>query len=72
MFNIACLVHAVCLSIVWTIAILLHRLFFHPLAKFPGPKVAAATFWYEFYYDVTKRGQYFREIGKMHEKYGTS
>lgn len=48
-----------------------YRLYFSPLAKFPGPKLAAATLWYEFYYDVVQKGRYTWEIGKMHEKYGT-
>jgi hypothetical protein len=50
--------------------ILIHRLVLSPVAKYPGPKLAAATFWYEFYFDVVKRGSYFREIAKMHQKYG--
>lgn len=48
----------------------IYRLFFHPLAKFPGPKLAAATHLYEGYYDVVKKGRYIFEVGKMHEKYG--
>ncbi|KAI2629319.1 putative cytochrome P450 [Hypomontagnella submonticulosa] len=52
------------------IAVVVHRLIFSPLAHVPGPKLAAVTLWYEFYYDVIKRGSYFREIARMHEKYG--
>jgi hypothetical protein len=48
------------------------RLVFSPLAKFPGPKLAAVTLWYEFYYDVIKNGRYMWAIEKMHEKYGSS
>ncbi|KAJ5782303.1 hypothetical protein N7457_004077 [Penicillium paradoxum] len=47
-----------------------YHLYFHPLAKFPGPKIAAATFLYEFYYDVIKSGMYIWEVERMHEKYG--
>ncbi|KAL4998395.1 putative cytochrome P450 [Aspergillus recurvatus] len=49
---------------------LIYRLYFHPLAGFPGPKLAAATRWYEFYYDVIQRGTYVYKVEEMHEKYG--
>ena len=47
-----------------------YRLYFSPLAKFPGPKLAALTLWYEFYYDVIKRGRYTWKIAELHERYG--
>lgn len=47
-----------------------YRLYLSPLAKFPGPKLAALTLWYEFYFDVVKRGRYTWEIAKMHEQFG--
>jgi hypothetical protein len=56
--------------ILYSIGLVVYRLFLHPVAKFPGPKLAAASFWYEFYYDVVRRGRYFKEIEKMHAQYG--
>jgi hypothetical protein len=67
-------------SVLWIAAVLgivgyflirtIYRLYFHPLHKFPGPKLAAATHSYEFYYDAIKRGRFIWEIQRMHEKYG--
>ncbi|KAL2018475.1 hypothetical protein VTK56DRAFT_831 [Thermocarpiscus australiensis] len=48
----------------------LYRLCFHPLAKFPGPKLAALTRLYEGYYDVILDGQYTFKIEQLHKKYG--
>ncbi|KAJ4286522.1 hypothetical protein N0V90_013222 [Kalmusia sp. IMI 367209] len=48
----------------------IYRLYFHPLRKIPGPKLAAISRSYEFYYDVIKGGKFLFQIEKMHEKYG--
>ena len=48
-----------------------YRITCHPLAKFPGPKLAAATFWYEFYYDLfPHKLRYLWRIEELHRKYG--
>lgn len=47
-----------------------YRLYLSPVAKFPGPKLAGLTFWYEFYYDVIKRGNYTFKIRELHKQYG--
>lgn len=52
------------------IATAIYNVWFHPLAGFPGPKIAVIGPWYEFYYDVIKDGRYLWQIEKMHEKYG--
>lgn len=56
--------------ILYFVSVAWYRLYFSPLAKFPGPKLAALTFWVEFYHDVLRRGQFGFEIVKMHERYG--
>lgn len=45
---------------------------FHPLSRFPGPKIAAASYIYEAYYDWLLVGRYGHEIRRMHERYGES
>lgn len=48
----------------------IHRLYFSPVASFPGPKLAALTFWYEIYYDIIKHGRYTWKIMELHKHYG--
>ncbi|KAI9795739.1 MAG: hypothetical protein M1833_006832 [Piccolia ochrophora] len=48
----------------------IYRLYFSPLAGFPGPKIVALTFWYELYWEIIKVGRYQWKIKEMHEKYG--
>lgn len=56
--------------LIYFLSIILYRLFWHPLAKFPGPKLAAVTRWYEAYYDVVQNGRYTFRIAELHTQYG--
>lgn len=49
-----------------------YRLLLSPLAGVPGPKIAALTAWYEFYWDCPRQGHYMFKIEEMHQKYGLS
>ena len=57
-------------GVIYVISLYLYRAYFDSLSHIPGPKLAAATLWYEFYYDVIKMGQYTWKIAKLHEEYG--
>lgn len=54
----------------YVVLLFIYRLTLHPLAKFPGPRLAAVTFWCEFYHDYFCGGQYLFRIRDMHAKYG--
>lgn len=56
--------------VLYLVTLALYRLYLHPLARFPGPKLAAVTRWYEGYYDLYQSGQYTFKIGQLHKQYG--
>lgn len=55
-------VYIVCLSI--------YRIFLHPLANIPGPKLCALTGWYEVFWDIIVGGQFTFKIEEWHKTYG--
>ncbi|KAK8115253.1 Cytochrome p450 [Apiospora kogelbergensis] len=57
-------------SLIYLLGLAVYRLYFSPIAGFPGPKLAALTLWYELYYDVMCGGQYWVKIAELHEQYG--
>ena len=56
----------------YILGLTIYRLVFSNLAVFPGPKIAAATYWYEFYHDWLRKGKYIFVIEEMHKKYGNA
>ncbi|KAF7864391.1 hypothetical protein EAF04_006525 [Stromatinia cepivora] len=60
----------VTMFLVYQVGLLVYRLWICPLARFPGPRLAAGSLWYEFYYDVWLEGQYTFKIRELHEVYG--
>ncbi|MCJ1364028.1 hypothetical protein MMC16_003137 [Acarospora aff. strigata] len=56
--------------LLYLVGLAVYRLYLSPIAKFPGPKLAAATYLFEGYYDVVKRGKYTFKIRDLHAEYG--
>jgi hypothetical protein len=56
--------------ILYLSSLCIYRLFLHPLAKLPGPKLAALSNYYEFYHDVVQQGQFTFHIQDLHRRYG--
>ncbi|KAJ0417671.1 cytochrome P450 [Aspergillus carlsbadensis] len=68
--NAEIILYLIYLSTGWLTIRSVYRLWFHPLRRIPGPKLAAMTHLYELYFDAIRGGKYLREIDKMHEQYG--
>ncbi|KAF2834761.1 cytochrome P450 [Patellaria atrata CBS 101060] len=47
-----------------------YRLLLHPLSNIPGPKLAAITRLYEFYFDCILAGKFGFQIEQLHKQYG--
>ena len=57
--------------VLYLLALGIYRLYLHPLAVFPGPKLAALTQWVETYHELKKPGgQFIWVYQKWHEQYG--
>lgn len=56
--------------ILYSVQLVVRRLYFHPLAKIPGPFLARTTYWYEFYQDIILGGMYVKNYAALHEIYG--
>ncbi|KAI8962810.1 cytochrome P450 [Daldinia sp. FL1419] len=59
---------AVALTSTYVVGFVIYRLFFHPLAKYPGPFIAKITDAYQLYH--AWRGDRHLEFWRLHEKYG--
>lgn len=57
-------------AVAYNIVMIIYRLHFHKLSRFPGPRLAAATGLYEIYFSVWGPGIFEHEIDNMHRKFG--
>ena len=58
------------LQLAYVIYAVVGRILLSPLRKIPGPKLAALTSWYEFYFDVIQPGRFVWKIKDLHKEYG--
>ncbi|OHF03422.1 hypothetical protein CORC01_01141 [Colletotrichum orchidophilum] len=58
------------LWLLYAVQLGVRRLYFSPISHVPGPRLAALTQLYEFYYDIVLGGQYTFKIIELHRQYG--
>ena len=56
--------------VLYILGLYIYRAFFDSLSHIPGPELAAASLWYEFYYDVVKKDRYTFKLKELHAEYG--
>jgi hypothetical protein len=69
-FNILTLPNLALCFVLYYLFQIVHRLYLSPISSIPGPKLAAATWWYEYYHDIITYGKYIWKIKDLHEEYG--
>ncbi|OGE49760.1 hypothetical protein PENARI_c020G06576 [Penicillium arizonense] len=57
-------------AVAYNLVMIIYRLHFHSLSRFPGPRLAAATGLYEIYFSAWGPGFFENEIDQMHQRYG--
>lgn len=63
---------AVICTALYLAGVAVYRLYLSPISHFPGPRLAALTWAYEFYYDWVLPGKYYERVAEMHRQYGSS
>lgn len=57
-------------SLVYCLFLGLYRILWHPIAKIPGPMLAASKGLYEAYHDIVQGGTFIKQYPSWHQKYG--
>lgn len=57
--------------VTWTVGKAVYNVYFHPLSQFPGPKLAAASLWWQTHLDVVEKGSLAHKLVELHGLYGT-
>jgi hypothetical protein len=57
-------------AVAYNLVMIIYRLYFHSLSRFPGSRLAAVTGLYEIYFSAWGPGSFENEIDQMHQRYG--
>ena len=52
------------------LAIACFNVYFHPLSKFPGPRLAACSGWWLVYHELIRGGSLAHILSALHDRYG--
>ncbi|GJE93186.1 cytochrome P450 [Phanerochaete sordida] len=56
--------------LLYNVTTVIYNIYFHPLARFPGPRLAAASEWWQAYVEVIKEESLSKKLLDLHAKYG--
>lgn len=58
-------------ALVCWVFLAIYRIYFHPLSKYPGSKIAAVSdSWWELYWNYYRNGELLFEIDRLHKLHG--
>ncbi|KAI0791420.1 cytochrome P450 [Abortiporus biennis] len=63
-------VATIVLVAIWTLASWIYNIYLHPLAKFPGPKLAAMTKLWRAHLELVQQGSLYEKLSQLHSVYG--
>ena len=55
---------------IWATSRAIYNVYFHPLAKFPGPKLAGMTTWWKTYIECFQKASMVKVVAGLHKKHG--
>lgn len=58
-------------GLAWVVGETVYNVYFHPLSRFPGPKMAAATVWWKIHLELVKQESLALRLWELHAQYGT-
>mgnify|MGYP004549414351 CR=1 FL=1 len=61
---------ALATAVTYALYTVIYNLYFHPLAKFPGPRSAATTIYWKAYVECIANRSFCHELVDLHARYG--